>query len=398
MLVQFSVANYRSLKDKTTLSLLAGPDKEHTRVLIDAGSKKRLVPAAAIYGGNSSGKSNLLLAIQTMQNMVTGPYAQLLKDKKLPYDPFMFAEHTQTLPTEFDVIFYYYGTKYAYGFSYDAKQILTEALYHWPNGREALIFQRERNKYEFRENLNEQNTLAGRTPDNKLYLVSSNEWNALQTELAYKWFAEKLLPYDEHDTPESTIAAVKEVSSNPIRDRIINELLLADLGIADIGVTTDPNDSEKYYVLMIHKPETKNDAARFPLPLERESKGTQRFFSRIGPWINALEKGGVLFVDEIEASLHPMLTKRLVEMMQNPEINTNHAQLIFTTHNVMLLDLALFRRDQVWFTEKSSKTLTTELFSLWDFSVRKGENIRNGYLQGRYGAIPFVGGIPYEKR
>jgi AAA15 family ATPase/GTPase len=143
---------------------------------------------------------------------------------------------------------------------------------------------------------------------------------------------------------------------------------------------------------VIHKVEDDSGSAEFSLPLENESKGTQRFFARIGPWINALEKGGVLFVDEIEASLHPMLTKRLVEMIQNPAINTNHAQLIFTTHDVMMLDLSLMRRDQIWFTDKNPKTLATELFSLWDFSVRKGENIRSGYLQGRYGAIPFLGG------
>ena len=130
MLVQFSAANYRSLKEKTTLNLLAGSDKAHQGVLIEVSNKKRLVPTAAVYGANSSGKSNILLAMQTMQNMITGPFAQLLKEKKLPHDPFMFAGHTQTLPTEFEIIFYYNGIKHAYGFSYDAKQILTETLYH----------------------------------------------------------------------------------------------------------------------------------------------------------------------------------------------------------------------------------------------------------------------------
>jgi hypothetical protein len=394
MLLQFSVKNYRSLKDKATLSLLAGTDKEHDGDLINANGKKQLVPVAAIYGANSSGKSNILMAMRTMQDMITGVSAQLLKEKKLPYDPFAFnLAAKENVPTEFEIIYFYNGIKYAYGFSYDAKQILTEELYHWPNGREALIFSRERDKFEFRENLNEQAVLAGRTPANRLYLVSSNEWNAPQTELAYKWFAEKLLPYDEHDTPDNTIAAVKDdVLENPIRDRIIKELLLADLGITDIGINVEPKHSDTSYVFLLHETEDENVSIKFPLPLEQESKGTQRFFARIGPWINALEKGGVLFVDEIDASLHPMLTRRLVEMMQNPKINTNQAQLIFTTHDVMLLDLSLLRRDQIWFTDKDLKTLATELFSLWDFSVRKGENIRKGYLQGRYGAIPYIGG------
>ncbi|MCL2222292.1 MAG: ATP-binding protein [Oscillospiraceae bacterium] len=393
MLVQFSVTNYRSLKDKVTVSLLAGADKEHASDLIQADGKKQLVPTAAIYGANASGKSNVLMALKTMQDMITGTSAQLLKEKKLPYDPFAFEvmpkEHR---PTRFEIIYYYKGIKYAYGFSYDSKQILTEMLHHWPNGREALIFSRENDKFEFRENVNEQTTLAGRTPANRLYLVSSNEWNSPQTELAYKWFAEKLLPYDEHETPDATMTIFAETSNDPIRSRVLSELLLADLGIVDVQYETEHKSGASRNIRIYHKLEHfGNDAGFTSLPLEQESKGTQRFFARIGPWIEALEKGGILFVDEIESSMHPLLTRRLVEMIQDPNINTKHAQLIFTTHDVMLLDLTLLRRDQIWFADKDPKTLATELFSLWDFSARKGENIRKGYLQGRFGAIPFIG-------
>jgi len=393
MLVQFSVKNYRSLKDKMTLSLLAGTDKEHAGDLIKPDSKKLLVPVAAIYGANSSGKSNILMAMKTMQDMITGISAQLLKEKKLPYDPFAFDNITKAnMPTEFDIIFYYNGIKYAYNFSYNAKHILTEALYHWPKGREALIFSREKDKFEFRENISEQTILAGRTPSNRLYLVSSNEWNAPQTALAYKWFTEKLLPYNEQETRTVTARALSDLTPNPVYGRIKNELALADLGISDVYSKHDPAHQDNSEVFFLHKTEGESGPEYFELDLEQESQGTQRFFARIGPWISALEKGGVLFVDEIEASLHPMLTRRLVEMMQDPKINTNHAQLIFTAHDVMLLDLTLLRRDQIWFTDKDPHTLATELFSLWDFSVRKGESIRKGYLQGRYGAIPFIGG------
>jgi len=381
MLVQFSATNYRSIKDKVTLSLLASSDKEHAGDLITTNGKKQLVPVAAIYGANASGKSNMLMALKTMQNMITGASAQLLKEKKLPYDPFVLPKNIQTLPTEFEIIFYYNSIKYAYSFSYDSNQIITEYLYHWPNGREALIFSRENGKFEFRENASEQNVLAGRTPANRLYLVSSNEWNAPQTELAYKWFVEKLIPWSNQDDPWRTAAASVLYS-----EMIKQELLLADLGIVDFY-------QDEHGIIMCHSLNCENgEKYSFDMRLERESTGTQRFFARIGPWIEALKKGGILFVDEIEASMHPLLTRRLVEMMQSPSINTNHAQLVFTTHDAMLLDLSLLRRDQVWFTEKDPKTLATELFSLWDFSVRKGENIRKGYLQGRFGAIPFIGG------
>jgi hypothetical protein len=120
--------------------------------------------------------------------------------------------------------------------------------------------------------------------------------------------------------------------------------------------------------------------------------GTQRFFSRIGLWMDSMEKGAVLVVDEIEASMHPLLTRHLIEMVQDPLINTNHAQLIFTTHDTGLLDLNLLRRDQIWFAEKNEKNMQTDIYALTEFSPRKGENVSKGYLQGRYGAIPFVGG------
>ena len=131
---------------------------------------------------------------------------------------------------------------------------------------------------------------------------------------------------------------------------------------------------------------------QYPLLLTQESQGTQRFFSRIGSWIQALETGGVLIVDEIEASLHPLLTRHLIETIQDKSINRNQAQLIFTTHDVGLLDQNLLRRDQIWFAQKDEKTAETEIYALTDFSPRKSENISKGYLQGRYGAIPFIGG------
>jgi len=392
MLVQFGVTNFRSIKNKMVLSMSAGADNSHERILITPTEKIKLLPAAAIYGANSAGKSNILLAVQTMQSMITGENAQLLKEKKLPFDPYVFLEKPDG-PTEFEIIYVYQGIKYAYSFSYNEDEILSEYLYHWPKGREALIFSRENGSFKFTDNINEQIVLAGRTPANKLYLVSSNEWNAPQTALAYRWFTEKLLPYDEQNTPDTTSKAMRQQANNPIRDKILGELKIADLGISNVGISDNPSDKNKPIITLLHTVNSdEGSTEQYPLPLERESKGTQRFFSRIGPWIIALEKGGVLFVDEIEASMHPLLTKRLVEMMQDPEINVNGAQLIFTTHDAMLLDLSLLRRDQIWFVDKDDKTLSSSLFSLWDFSVRKDENIQKGYLQGRYGAIPFLGG------
>ena len=191
MLLQFSVTNHRSIKDTAIISLKASTDKSLVDCLISPDEKKQLVPVLALYGANAAGKSNVLHALLLMREMVCGRYAKLLKGESLPQEPFAFTDQP-TQPTSFEAIYFYGGIKYAYGFSFDKSKVLTEYLYHWPNGREALIFSREGNSYQFRENIQEQLTLSGRTAENRLYLSSSNEWNCPQTEKAYLWFFEKL--------------------------------------------------------------------------------------------------------------------------------------------------------------------------------------------------------------
>ena len=401
MLQQFSVTNHRSIRERTTISLLATRDSslrdcilspdETQRAYRSASSpygSKALVPVLALYGANAAGKSNLIHALLLMRSFVAGEHARPLKDAPLPQEPFAFTEGN-SLPTTLEVIYYFEGIKYSYCFSFDRKKIIEEYLYHWPNGREALIFSRTGNNYQFRENISEQQTLAGRTPENRLYLVSSNEWNCPQTAKAYLWFTRKLSDLSgETLSFDQTLAALKQGEN--LKGKILHEMLVADLGIVDIRIS---DSSDIPQITMVHQLQTtEGDVKQYPLLLSQESQGTQRFFSRIGSWIQALEMGGVLIVDEIEASLHPLLTRHLIETIQDKSVNRNQAQLIFTTHDVGLLDQNLLRRDQIWFAQKDEKTAETEIYALTDFSPRKSENISKGYLQGRYGAIPFIGG------
>ena len=389
MLIQFTVENHRSIKNSAVISFAASKDKSFEEYLLHPDAKKTLLPALAIYGANAAGKSNVLHAMMTMKEMVVGNAAKASKGQKLPWEPFGGIKQ----PTTFEIVFIYQGIRYTYGFSFDAKKIYKEYLFHWPNGREALIFSREDGVFEFRENINEQMTLSNRTPDNKLYLVSSNDWNLPQTENAYRWFLEKLtFLMDEEPAASETVAHVAQIASGDDKKaRILKELLLADLGITDVAIK---NSSGKAPVITTTHRIINEDGTTeyFQLLMEQESAGTQHFFTRIGGWLQALENGALLVVDEIEDSLHPLLTRRLIEMVQDKAINTKGAQLIFTTHDAMLLDLNFFRRDQIWFAEKNDKTCATELYSLTSFSPRKGENVRKGYLQGRFGAIPFIGG------
>ena len=386
MLIQFTVENHRSIKNSAVISFAASKDKSFEEYLLHPDAKKTLLPALAIYGANAAGKSNVLHAMMTMKEMVVGNAAKASKGQKLPWEPFGGIKQ----PTTFEIVFIYQGIRYTYGFSFDAKKIYKEYLFHWPNGREALIFSREDGVFEFRENINEQMTLSNRTPDNKLYLVSSNDWKLPQQETAYRWFLEKLtFLMEEEPATSETVAQI--ASGDDKKARILKELLLADLGITDVAIK---NSSGKAPVITTTHRIINEDGTTeyFQLLMEQESAGTQHFFTRIGGWLQALENGALLVVDEIEDSLHPLLTRRLIEMVQDKAINTKGAQLIFTTHDAMLLDLNFFRRDQIWFAEKNDKTCATELYSLTSFSPRKGENVRKGYLQGRFGAIPFIGG------
>jgi AAA15 family ATPase/GTPase len=388
MLLQFSVTNHRSIKETAIISMKAAADKSMKEVLISPDGKKQIVPVMAIYGANAAGKSNVIHALLLMREMICGNYAKPLKGAKLPQEPFIFVDGKAD-PTEFEIIYYYEGIKYAYGFSFDTNKIIKEYLYHWPKGREALIFSRNDGKYEFRESIQEQLTLAGRTPENKLYLTSSNEWNCSQTEKAYLWFQKNLHGVIATDgSNENTIDAIRKGGKE--KQRILSEIILADLGICNIELT---GIKENPIVSTVHQlKDAEGNQKQYTLLLGQESVGTQRFFARIGLWMDAINSGTVLLVDEIEASMHPLLTRHLIEMMQDQTINKNHAQLIFTTHDTGLLDLKLLRRDQIWFAEKDENSMQTDIYALTEFSPRKDENIAKGYMQGRYGAIPFIGG------
>ena len=192
-----------------------------------------------------------------------------------------------------------------------------------------MIFSRDRGVYEFRENVNEQTALSNRTPDNKLYLVSSNDWNLPQTENAYMWFFEKLTFLMEEE-PARSETVEQILSSDTKKMRILKELMLADLGISDVSIKNISGHAPVITTThrIIHED---GSVEHFQLRMDQESAGTQRFFARIGGWLQALDQGALLLVDEIEDSLHPLLTKRFIEMIQDQHVNVNGAQLLFTT-------------------------------------------------------------------
>lgn len=296
MLLQFSVTNFKSIRNTAIINFEATPDKSHQECLISPNGKQILLPVIAVYGANSSGKSNLLQALQRMMSMITGANAKPLRDTELPYEPFAFSEKPDG-PTTFEVFYFYEGVKYNYGFSYDRKEIVSEYLYYWPNRRESLIFRRENGIYKFMEDIAEQKTLAGRTPENRLYLVTSNEWNNRQTAKAYQWFTRKLM--NVPSSADDNAMTAGELLKTRFRKRILRELLVADLGIVDVQIPENDNGQ----IVTIHRIQREDGEEKtYPLMLSQESKGTRRYFSRIGYWMKALDEGSVIFADELEAS------------------------------------------------------------------------------------------------
>ncbi|MCH7556133.1 MAG: ATP-binding protein [Planctomycetes bacterium] len=423
MLVEFRVGNYRSFREEQTLSLVASKDKELDDNCVDQG-KLRLLKVVGIYGPNASGKSNLIKALSTMQQIIGEPAKP---GEKLPVTPFKLDDKYSKKPSSFEVTFYHKDVRYQYGFTATTERIYDEWLYAYPKGRSRDIaqtwFERKFNRKTGKTKWNfgfylkgEREKLKDRTINNILFLSTGAQWNNKQLTNVYEWFSEKLriiLPSER--TPIITIEMLKSTEEEKKWKKLfyayINEMMqCADFGIHRINIREEEIDLEEVElsqdmpeeirnkilknlatrIEFIHRAEPTGKDIYFS-PVE-ESDGTIRFFELAGPWLLAILEGMTLLVDELEASLHPHLVRELIEFIQNKEISESGAQLVFATHDTTLLDPELFRRDQIWFMEKNEEG-ATQLYSMSDYKERKprkGEAMQKGYLAGRYGAIPIL--------
>lgn len=398
MLIQFSVENYLSIKDKVVLSLLASKDKEHLDFLINHDNKKCL-KSAVIYGANASGKSNVLNAFWFMVNYVLTSHNQQLH-MPIGRTAFKFDDFTAAKPSSFEVIFTVDAIRYAYGFSVTDTLVVDEYLYYYPNGRQAIIFERKNTKeYKFTVDVEEQNMLKERTSANKLYLSVASNWSYSKVIPVLEWFASCQI------LTKRSIADAYGLNASNLRDEEYRSVIAGMLQVADFGIkaleirdfqglgSLMPDKQSYNNIETVHTVVDENGKEKFyNLNMTEESDGTNNYFKVIGIVRKALDKGTLLVADEIDAHLHPLLTKHLISLFNSAEFNPHGSQLVFTSHNTNLLDLDIMRRDQIWFTEKNENTAATDLFSLDDFSVRKDTKIERGYLIGRYGAIPFIKG------
>ena len=423
MLVEFKVANYRSFREEQTLSLVASKDTELGDNCVDQG-KLRLLKAVGIYGPNASGKSNLIKALSTMRDIIEKPGKP---GERLPVAPFRLHDKYIDEPSSFEVTFIHEESRYQYGFTATTERIHDEWLYAYPKGRSRDIaqtwFERkfdrktEETEWNFGSYLKgEREKLKDRTMNNVLFLSAGAQWNNKQLTTVHEWFSEKLLIILPSERPTvTTLDMVMDAQEDEkLKERLYAYLggimRSADFGIHGINVKKWEIGPEKVgfpafadmirksglrkrksgvsiEVKLIHRAEPGGKEVYFAS--QEESNGTKRFFELVGPWLLAGAEGRALLVDELEASLHPHLVRELLRLFQNPENLGAEAQLIFTTHDTTLLDPELFRRDQIWFTEKDEHG-GTKLYSMLDYKPRKGEAMQRGYLTGRYGALPII--------
>jgi uncharacterized protein len=422
MLVEFKIKNFRSFREETTLSMVASSDKtllDNTVVAPEFGGR-RLLCSAVVYGANAAGKSNLIEAIRFVDKFVNMSMERKL-NSPIDVTPFLLVAEPNTAPSEFEITFIDdEGVRYQYGFHVTTKQVVREWLVAYPKGLPQTWFEREYTDqaepvWSFGRNLKGKNSqVVELTRPDVLFLSNAAKLNHRQLGHVLKWFQDSLhvMGVEELSPAVYSNSAARAKEDTQIQERIRRLLAIADFGISDFEVREEtysdkdlPEDmpswmrsqftNEKHLdVYMRHLVGLGKEIA---FPIEEESSGTQRFFALSGPLNNVLENGWTLFVDELDASLHPLLVRYLVELFHNPQINPKGAQLIFNTHDTTLMDCCLFRRDQIWFVEKDRQGCS-HLYPLLDYSPRKDEALAKGYLLGRYGAIPFLGEPQWGER
>lgn len=414
MLVEFRVKNFRSLRDEQVLSLVASNDK----TLLDThalGTRLKAAPyllkSAVLYGANASGKSNLIKALQYMRGVVLESAALQPGQTFDRLQPFKLDAGSANQSTEFEVTFILDGVRYQYGFAMTSQRIVGEHLLVYKAFKPQRWFERHfdtesgKDVYDFGPSLRGAKTLwEGATRPNALFLSMAVQLNSDALRPVFDWFANRLVIFNEQ-APLSPQFSVQMLKQEAQRKAICEFLRAADISIADIEVATkqamvhkirfdlatgkreeeaseQPVDEVKFHHV------TEHGEAVFDLM--DESSGTRNLLFLTGPILDILNRGLTLLVDELDTSLHTLLVQALVRLFHRPEVNTGGAQLIFTTHDTSLLDAyGLFRRDQIWFVEKRPDQ-SSSVYPLLDFSPRRNEALERGYLQGRYGALPFL--------
>jgi uncharacterized protein len=429
MLLRFSCKNFRSVKVEQVLSLRAintRTDERNESLLNTQAKDVKALRCIAIYGGNGSGKSNILRAMNSCSKMVAESQRSWDPTGGIPtWDPFALDEDSKNGDTEFQVEFEIGPIIFSYGFRFNAQIILEEWLTD-KTGRDKTLFRREtdglkstvmfpgRNLAATSEDAKHLEGIRRQMRPNSLFLSAAAQGGHSMLSSIFEWISHNLRTVAA--TGPSTRYPTAEGCSVPERKQQIKALLaFADVGIKDFEVADEElaekfrniqsalvrvfNEAVPEHTINMDAVNTRVQNIRmlhngangnlYPLDFDTESSGTRAYFELLGPLLDGLASASCLLVDELESSLHPSLSRQLIRIFNDSKMNPNGAQLIFNTHDTNLLDLSLLRRDEIWFTEKTQEG-ATQLIRLSEFTPRKGQNIAAAYLHGRFGATPFL--------
>jgi len=425
MLIEFSIENFLSFKDSTTLSMVAAKSfKEHPAThVIESGSNFKLLKSAVIYGNNASGKSNLLEAMGFMKQTILNSFRDALlenNEKKFPLEKFALNTRTEKETSFFEISFIQKGTKYRYGFEIDYDKVVSEWLFHTTT-KEVYLFKRDNqtievNKSAFKEGLGKEEDVK----ENVLFLsllatlgkeISTNvvDWfkkfsfvngihdrghkrytiDKLKSDKQFLHWVLHFIKYLEIANLSTTEEDVDEIDFETLREKEKDEEIINLLTSIQKIQSKQPKRDQ---LITFHRKYDENNLLVDTVPFnfdKQESEGTKKLLYLLGPWYDTLKNGKVLIIDELDSRLHRHLTLRLIDFFH--KFNKSNAQLICAVHDVSLLNKEIFRRDQIWFVEKNQFG-ASGLFSLADFKTDKVRNksaFDKNYLEGKYGAIPF---------
>lgn len=378
MVLEIALTNFFSINEKITLDLQAANIQTKEARVLDGNTFKvgneRLLKTVAIYGANASGKSNIIKAVKAAVDMILDSHNYNEGDS-FSFKPFKFGRND--IPSEFYIRFIVNGIEHEYSFSCTRDEIITESLYYYPKGRKALIFSRDerkaggkKEKYEFTTVIRRPMDVASNTSRKTLFLSRASQMDREKAKEIYRWFNEQLVFSYRGN---ASVATDRFLGDN--KDAVLRVLKAADSDIVEFTY----KDGE---LTTFHR---RNPSLPFDFNTE-ESEGTKILFRIMLTVMDVVRNNKVMFLDEVETSLHT----RLVEYLINLFHNSRSAQLVFTTHNTHLLDMTRFRKDQVFFVNKRDDG-SSDLYSLFDYKdFREKMDLEKAYLQGRFDAVPYV--------
>ena len=398
MLYEFSCKNYKSIKESVKFSMLASSDDRYEEYLVNT-QKDRFSRVSAIYGANGSGKSTFINALGYMQALVSNSISFQPGDIIKPINHKLNPEGVSVFTIQFEKN----EIRYAYGFSMAKGNFIDEYLYYFPNNKKTKIFERTELNVTVGSQFRSSFTLAKKAiKENRLFLsIAANYSECLETLHAFMFFKEDLVFFRSENLDNWRLYSFKEYKEHQdIQDRTIKFLSKLDTGIVNIAITEKEKEvqnantmADSEIVTFVNSDEglqAKMDYRLFDVDFLDESNGIKKLISIIGPMIDIIDTDKILIFDEIESGLHETIAQELIKLFLYQK-GDRRPQLIFTTHDTSLLDANLFRRDQIWFTEMKKDTRSTHLYSLAELkNIRKIENYKNGYIMGKYGAVPVI--------